>query len=163
MCEPRTDFRLSPFPSPIPTSTCACATPASADGPCSDNNLTRLGSTVNHDHLFPVSLSGKCILYPFLSPVPCVQAWAAPSLWWPVTARRLPHGEHLRRADRPISPPFTLQAQYFVHRFNRAHLFVFSSLNITSTSFPQRRLPSPAREFSTGQHHAPGRFSTSPA
>lgn len=68
------------------------------------------------------------------------------------------------RADRPISPPFTLQAQYFVHRFNRAHLFVFSSLSITSTSFLQTRLLSPARKFSRLDNITrPWQVSTSPA
>lgn len=67
------------------------------------------------------------------------------------------------RADRPISPPFTLQAQYFVHRFNRAHLFVFSSLSITSTSFLQTRLLSPARKFSRLDNITrPWQVSTSP-
>lgn len=98
--EPRTDFRLSPFPFPIPTQsasphppTCALL-PAFADGPCSDNNLTRFGSTVNYDHL-----AGLCILSPFPSPVLSrlgLDRSVHDPLGSPSHPRRRPHGKPLR-------------------------------------------------------------------
>lgn len=152
--------RSHPHPHHIPTSTCACATPASADGPCSDNNLTRLGSTVNHDLLYPVSCLASC-------PVSVSESRVLRlCLDCPVSLAARSHhaayhtGSTSVRADRPISPPFTLQAQYFAHRFNRAHLFVFSSLSITSTSFFTDTAPIASQEFSLDctTYLAPGRF-----
>lgn len=96
--EPRTDFRLSPFPSPstshpIPTSsylrlryTCI-------------RRWTLLGQLldpawIDCESRPPVSCS--CI--PFLSRASYAWVWTAPSLWAArhITSRRLPHGEHLR-------------------------------------------------------------------
>lgn len=41
-------------------------------------------------------LSARLTLYPVSVSESYAWAWTAPSLWQPVTSRRLPHGEHLR-------------------------------------------------------------------
>lgn len=135
--EPRTDFRLSPFPSPstshpIPTSsylrlryTCI-------------RRWTLLGQLldpawIDCESRPPVSCS--CI--PFLS-----RASYALGLDRSVSLGSPSHHAAAYRTGT-TSVELTVQSllrlrsglSYFVHRFNRAHLFVFSSLSITSTSF----------------------------
>lgn len=113
---------------------------------------------MNHDHLYPVRPVWPRVLYPFLSAAPyaCLALDLLHLSGSPSHPAAYHTGSTSVRADRPISSPFTLQAQYFAHRFSRAHLFVFSSLSITSTSFSQTRLPSPAWEIlSTAQHNTP--------
>lgn len=93
-------FPLSPHPP-----TCA-RQPASADGPCSDNNLTRFRSTVNYDHcLAPCILSSFPVSEPCLLTPGSLRLSAQPVTSTPPTAREAPP---LALTVQSL-PPFTPQ------------------------------------------------------